>query len=203
MKYLAYSSLFAYILIGSLSASPIYEKLWIGMSLKSFNDMDQCTYIEKQEKKKYLTHYGLIKRDSELKKVFVPMKSKLWSGYQAKFQNNELREFDLQAKKALSKDKLQAVFSNLIKWHGTDFSIEHFSSFGKKGYSVSWSNKNVCVSLKMTIKANDRAMVSIRKAFSRDMQPRTSLGAEAVLALTPFLGEGFNHLNTVQVANNN
>ena len=202
MKYLVYSSLLSIIFMGSLSASPIYEKLWVGMSLKSFNDMDQCTYIEKQEKKKYLTHYGIIKRDSDYKEVYVPMKSKLWSGYQAKFQNNELREFGLQAKKALTKDRLQAIFSNLIKWHGSDFSIHHFSSFGKKGYSVSWNHENVCVSLKMTLKANNRAMVSIKKAFSREIQPRSNLGAEAVLALSPLLGEGFDQINAVQVANN-
>jgi len=185
----------------TLMAQPVYEKVWLGMSVAQFNKLELGSDIDRQTPQKVLTSYGLIQLDSEYKKYYFDLNQTFWNGLKVGVKNNRVQDYLLQGKGAVSKPELQAIFSNLIRLHGIAFEVFDFHSFSKDGFRLVWKKQNQFVALRMVLENNDVCRVSIRESCS-NMDERQPLPATSLVALEPWLGKDFHQLNAQFIVGN-
>jgi hypothetical protein len=187
-------------LVSFLQAKPAHEKIDLGMSLNAFNALSLGTFIPNQKRKSALTSYGLVHLDSSATKRFFNLKGNIWEGILVEMKNNKVSQFTLQGTTDIDQNKLQDVFSDLLRMHGVTFSLNNYRSLSKKGYSVIWHDQNQLVSLNITIDKHKKCAVSLKKAISTQQVKAPKLNENAIVALEPLLGKDFHKLEPFQIA---
>ena len=181
-------------------AKPIYEKLWIGMPINSFNALNLGEFVYSQNRKTALTSYGLVYLDSLSVRRYFQMNDQIWKGVLVEIQNDKIQEFTLQGGAKVSKAQLQEIFSDLLRIHGVKFNLKNYRSLSRKGYSVIWRQQGQLVSMNLTIDKNNEYTISLKKTHSDDGPKQQHFQENAILALEPILGKGFHKLDPSQIA---
>jgi len=185
---------------GLVSAKPVHEKVWVGMSISSLNSLALGPSINSQKSKSIITSFGISKMDLPSIKKYFPLMSKVWRGMQVTLQNNEVNGYILQSKSKINESNLQNIFSGLLKLHGVKLNLTHYQSFSKKGYSVIWHHQNQMVSLNIIIEQSNQYNISLKKTYTTEKVSERYLNKNAIVALAPIFGKDLFNLTANQVA---
>jgi len=184
-------------------SKPVHEGIWIGMPLKEFNLLNLGPFIYSQDRETKMTKQGVIKLDSTSLKRYFALESKVWKGIMVEIKNDQVKEYMLQGFPTIDKDKLQLIFSDLLRLHGTKFNLGSFKALSKSGYSVIWDQNEQFVSLNITLSKDQSCSISLKKARHHTTRKSEALNDEAIAMLEPFLGKDFYKIDSFQIVDRN